>query len=61
MTEEEDVEAAAEELEELEELEEVEEIEEVEVVEETAVWEDISRAFDAATPTRSSFRMDLYC
>ena len=49
MTEEEDVEAAAEEL------------EEVEVVEETAVWEDISRAFDAATPTRSSFRMDLYC
>ena len=61
MTEEEDAEAAAEELEELEELEEVEEIEEVEVVEETAVWEDISRAFDAATPTRSSFRMDLYC
>jgi hypothetical protein len=61
MTEEEDVEAAAEELEELEKLEELEELEEVEVVEETAVWEDISRAFDAATPTRSSFRMDLYC
>ena len=44
-----------------EDVEAAEEVEEVEEVKEDAVWEDISRAFDAATPTRSSFRVDLYC